>query len=102
MQLERLQLEFEGPVARIWMNRPELRNAFDGLMVTELRKTLFDLRSVDTVRVIVRRGRPAVDEGLLRLHPGREPARGAGPGRPLLHRLRVAQARGGAHPRRRP
>jgi methylglutaconyl-CoA hydratase len=55
--LERLQLEFDGPVARIWMNRPELRNAFDGLMVTELRKTLFDLRSVDTVRVIVLGGR---------------------------------------------
>ena len=43
MQLERLQLEYEGPVARIWLNRPEARNAFDGLMVTELRKALFDL-----------------------------------------------------------
>jgi methylglutaconyl-CoA hydratase len=57
VHLERLQLEFDGPVARIWMNRPELRNAFDGLMVTELRKTLFDLRSVDPVRVIVLGGR---------------------------------------------
>jgi methylglutaconyl-CoA hydratase len=34
-----------------------VRNAFDGLMVTELRKTLFDLRSVDTARVIVLGGR---------------------------------------------
>src|SRR5688572_11182296 len=39
------------------MNRTEVRNAFDGLMVTELRKTLFDLRSVDTVRVVVLGGR---------------------------------------------
>ena len=57
MALERLEVEFDGPVARIWMNRPDVRNAFDGLMVTELRKTLFDLRTVDKVRVIVLGGR---------------------------------------------
>ena len=57
MRLERLEVTFDGPVARVWLNRPEVRNAFDGLMVSELRKTLFDLRSVDTVRVIVLGGR---------------------------------------------
>lgn len=55
--LERLELEIEGPVARVWLNRPDVRNAFDGLMVTELRKTLFDLRLLDAVRVIVLGGR---------------------------------------------
>jgi methylglutaconyl-CoA hydratase len=53
VELERLQLELDGPVARVWLNRPENRNAFDGLMVTELRKTLFDLGSLDQVRVVV-------------------------------------------------
>ena len=57
MQLERIEVDFDGPVARIWMNRPDARNAFDGLMTTELRKTLFDLRTVDSVRVIVLGGR---------------------------------------------
>ena len=57
MQLERLEVEYDGPVARIWMNRTEVRNAFDGLMITELRKTLFDLRTVDAIRVIVLGGR---------------------------------------------
>jgi len=57
VELERLQVEFDGPVARVWMNRPEVRNAFDGLMITELRKTLFDLRTVDAVRVVVIAGR---------------------------------------------
>ena len=57
MQLERLEVEYEGPVARIWMNRAEVRNAFDGLMITELRRTLFDLRTVDRIRVIVLGGR---------------------------------------------
>lgn len=57
VELERLQIEYDGPVARVWMNRPELRNAFDGLMITELRKVLFDLRTVDAVRVVVLGGR---------------------------------------------
>ena len=59
MRLERLQVERDGPVARVWLNRPEARNAFDGLMVTELRKTLFDLFGQDAVRVIVLGGRGA-------------------------------------------
>jgi methylglutaconyl-CoA hydratase len=59
LNLERLQLELDGPVARVWLDRPELRNAFDGLMVSELRKVLFDLRTQDAVRVIVLGGRGA-------------------------------------------
>ena len=57
IELERLQVDYDGPVARVWMNRPDLRNAFDGLMITELRRVLFDLRSVDAVRVVVLGGR---------------------------------------------
>jgi methylglutaconyl-CoA hydratase len=59
LNLERLQLELDGAVARVWLNRPEVRNAFDGLMVSELRKVLFDLRTVDAVRAIVLGGRGA-------------------------------------------
>jgi methylglutaconyl-CoA hydratase len=55
--LERLEVDYDGPVARVWMNRPELRNAFDGLMISELRRVIFDLRSVDAVRVVVLGGR---------------------------------------------
>jgi methylglutaconyl-CoA hydratase len=57
LSLQRLQVESDGPVARVWLNRPEARNAFDGLMVTELRATLFGLGSRDDVRVIVLGGR---------------------------------------------
>jgi len=56
MKLERIELRSDGPVARVFLNRPEQRNAFDGLMVTELRKTLFDLGTLDSVRVIVLAG----------------------------------------------
>ena len=59
-------------MARVWLNRPEARNAFDGLMVTELRKTLFDLRTrgrrardrAGRPRPLLLRGRrPGLDEG---------------------------------------
>jgi len=55
--LERIEVEIDGAVARVWLNRPDVRNAFDGLMVTELRETLFDLGPRDDVRVIVLGGR---------------------------------------------
>jgi methylglutaconyl-CoA hydratase len=57
VRLERLELEIDGPVARVWLNRPDVRNAFDGLMVTELRQVLFDLGTVEAIRVIVLGGR---------------------------------------------
>jgi methylglutaconyl-CoA hydratase len=59
VNLERIELVRDGPVARVWLNRPDVRNAFDGLMVSELRKTLFDLGTLDAVRVIVLGGRGA-------------------------------------------
>jgi len=60
MKLERLQVDVERGVARVWLNRAEARNAFDGLMVTELRRTLFDFATQDSVRVIVLGGRGPV------------------------------------------
>jgi methylglutaconyl-CoA hydratase len=57
MNLERIELQLDGAVARVWLKRPEQRNAFDGRMVSELRKTLFDLGTLDAVRVIVLGGR---------------------------------------------
>jgi methylglutaconyl-CoA hydratase len=60
LKLERLELETDDGVARVWLNRPELRNAFDGQMVTELRAVLDDLTGSDAVRVIVLGGRGKV------------------------------------------
>src|SRR5262245_7206080 len=57
MTFQRLELQYDGPVARVWLNRPDVRNAFDGLMVSELRRAIFGLHEVDAVRVIVLGGR---------------------------------------------
>jgi len=57
LKLERLELETDGEVARVWLNRPEVRNAFDGLMVTELRRVFDELGADEALRVIVLGGR---------------------------------------------
>jgi methylglutaconyl-CoA hydratase len=60
LKLERVELEIDDGVARVWLNRPEVRNAFDGLMVTELRWILNKLRPDESVRVVVLGGRGPV------------------------------------------
>ena len=48
-----LELAFEGAVARIWLNRPELRNAFDELVIHELSEAFSLAGAASEVRVIV-------------------------------------------------
>lgn len=60
MNLERLELEIDDDVARLWLSRPEVRNAFDGRMVTELRTVLDELATSSSVRVVVVGGRGEV------------------------------------------
>ena len=60
MSVKRVEVETDGGVARVWLNRPEVRNAFDGEMVTELRGVLDDLAADETVRVVVLGGRGPV------------------------------------------
>ena len=92
-------------------NRPEARNAFDGLMATGLAKVLFDLNTVDSVRVVVLGGRgPAFCAGADREPETRRPwpvsaaeqnLRAAlGPGFSLLHRVREPSADRGSCARR--
>jgi len=57
---ERLELEIEDGVARLWLSRPDVRNAFDNRMVKELRAVLDDLTASDSVRVVVLGGRGRV------------------------------------------
>jgi methylglutaconyl-CoA hydratase len=54
-----LELETGQGVARLWMNRPARRNAFDAAMVAELTAMLGQLGGRESVRVIVLGGRGA-------------------------------------------
>lgn len=51
-----LRLAIDGPVARITLDRPEVRNAFDEVMIGELSRAADELAANDDVRVVVLTG----------------------------------------------
>jgi len=52
-----LEIELSGPVATIWMNRPELHNAFDELLIAELTAACIALDADPDIRAVVLAGR---------------------------------------------
>ncbi len=52
-----LEIELAGPVATIWMNRPDLHNAFDETLIAELTAACIALDDDADVRVVILAGR---------------------------------------------
>lgn len=52
-----LELQVEGPVARIWLNRPEMRNAIDDVFIRELGEAFAQAEAATGVRAVVLGGR---------------------------------------------
>jgi methylglutaconyl-CoA hydratase len=52
-----VEIEYSGAAASIWMNRPEVHNAFDENLIEALGNAFVDLDENDAVRVIVLSGR---------------------------------------------
>lgn len=52
-----LEIELDGPVATIWMNRPDLHNAFDEILIAELTAACISLDDDADVRIVVLAGR---------------------------------------------
>lgn len=57
MTYERLEIERDGPVLRVWLNRPEKRNAHDQQMVTEVGDFFLAASTEFEAKVIVLGGR---------------------------------------------
>jgi len=57
---ETLQVEAEGPVVRVWLNRPEARNALSDRMIAELTDCFQALAADPSVRVVQLGGRGPV------------------------------------------
>lgn len=55
--LTTLSIERNGPTAWVWMNRPEVHNAFDETLITELTESFTALDADPAVRAIVLAGR---------------------------------------------
>ena len=52
-----LELGLEGAVARIWLNRPEMRNAIDDVFIRELSSAFAEAEAAPGVRAVVLGGR---------------------------------------------
>lgn len=52
-----IRVEREAKVGRVWLDRPEVRNAFNAVMIGELRDAFRSLADDDAIRVIVISGR---------------------------------------------
>lgn len=57
MYFETLELERNGPIATVWMNRPDLHNAFNETLIAELTRAFVVLDGDDSVRVVILAGR---------------------------------------------
>ena len=78
-----LEISYDGAVARITLNRPDVRNAFNDEVIAELTAAFQEMAARAEVRAVVlaghrpgllRRRRPELDAPHGRLHPRREPA----------------------------
>jgi methylglutaconyl-CoA hydratase len=54
---ETISVEREGQIVRLWLDRPEVHNAFNSAMIRELRAVLRDVRDDAAVRVVVLSGK---------------------------------------------
>ena len=57
MPFQALQIELTGPVATIWMNRPDLHNAFDEILIAELTAACIAIDEDKDIRVVILAGR---------------------------------------------
>ena len=56
MTYSTFRLEKEGPVARVTLDRPSVKNAFDDVLINELTDALAVIAQDDSVRVMVLTG----------------------------------------------
>ena len=54
---ERIEIERDGPILRVWLNRPDKRNAHDQQMITEVGDLFTSVSSQFDVRLVVLGGR---------------------------------------------
>src|SRR6187200_1000811 len=52
-----LQIEREGGVARVWLNRPDVRNAFNETVIGEIASTFTGFANDESLRAVVLGGR---------------------------------------------
>ncbi len=51
-----IQTEFNGPVVTLWLSRPEVHNALNGIMIHEILSFLSKIEGMSEIRVVVLKG----------------------------------------------
>ncbi|NNL68271.1 MAG: enoyl-CoA hydratase/isomerase family protein, partial [Myxococcales bacterium] len=70
MDYQRLSLERDGPILRVWLDRPERRNALDGRTLAEIEALYTGLAEDFETRLVVLGGRgPCFSAGADRKDP---------------------------------
>jgi methylglutaconyl-CoA hydratase len=59
MDYQTLNLQYDNRVATVWLNRPEVRNAFNEIMITELTQAFRSLGADQHIRAIILAGQGA-------------------------------------------
>ncbi|MBU0486967.1 MAG: enoyl-CoA hydratase/isomerase family protein [Bacteroidetes bacterium] len=54
---ETIELEQTGAIATVWMNRPDVHNALNELMISEIIECYSEINNRDDIRIVVLRGR---------------------------------------------
>jgi len=52
-----IQLEINDEVGTIWLNRPEIHNAFNEVMISEIIEVFDDIKEMNNLRAVILRGR---------------------------------------------
>jgi methylglutaconyl-CoA hydratase len=60
IHFQSLELEIQGQVATVWLNRPTVRNALDEVLLSEITQAIHHLEQDNSVRVIILAGRGSV------------------------------------------
>lgn len=57
MNFKTIELEVKNDLALVWLNRPEIHNAFNEVMISELISCFESINKLDGVRIVILRGR---------------------------------------------
>lgn len=57
MSYKTLEIEYSNQTATVWLNRPEIRNAFNEVMIGELIRAFREASSQEDVHIVILRGR---------------------------------------------
>ena len=51
-----IEIEITNQIATVWLNRPQIHNAFNEVMISEVLEIFTEINKMDNIRVVLLRG----------------------------------------------